>query len=155
MVRLADVPEYEREHLLAKVMGPIGPTPFVPTRIPLDQRRVALVTTAGLHFRDDAAFEFIDASYRLIPGDLSGDELVMSHSSANFDRTGFQEDVNVVLPIDRFRELVEDGTIGSLATQHVSFMGAMLLPHAYESSVRNLATLLKRDQVDTVFLTPV
>lgn len=155
MVRLSDLPEYEREHLLGKAMAPIGPTPFVRDNTPLSQRRVVLVTTAGLHFRDDAAFALTDASYRLIPGDFGGEELVMSHVSANFDRTGFQEDVNVVLPIDRFRELVVDGVIGSLANQHVSFMGAMLLPSAYESSVRNLAGLLKRDAVDTVFLTPV
>jgi D-proline reductase (dithiol) PrdB len=155
MVRLADLPEFERAHLRAKAMEPLGPTPFVRADLPMNRRRVVLITTAGLHVRDDEAFELTDASYRLIPGDLRGDELVMSHASANFDRTGFLEDVNIVLPIDRFRELADEGSLGSLASQHVSFMGAMLLPQAYEASVRHLAGLLKRDHVDTAFLTPV
>jgi D-proline reductase (dithiol) PrdB len=46
-----------------------------------------------------------DASYRLIPGDLDMNQVVMSHISTNFDRSGFQQDANVVLPIERLREL--------------------------------------------------
>lgn len=155
MVRLVDLPEYEREHLLSKNMPPLGPTPWVDLDRPLSERKIALITTAGLHFRDDEGFEFADASYRVIPGDLEGDELVMSHSSVNFDRTGFQDDINVVFPIDRFRELAAEGLVGSLATQHFSFMGAGLQPAMYEASVRKLAGLLIKDAVDTVFLTPV
>ena len=52
----------------------------------------------------------------------------MSHTSVNFDRAGFAEDVNVVFPIDRFRELEASGTIGSMADVHYSFMGAYLEP---------------------------
>lgn len=155
MVRLVDLPEWEREHLLAKNMEPLGPTPWVDREIPLSERRIALITTAGLHYRDDEAFEFADASYRVIPGDLAGDELVMSHSSVNFDRTGFQDDINVVFPIDRFRELEAEGIIGPLSREHFSFMGAGLMPEMYEASVRRLAGLLKRAEVDTIFLTPV
>ncbi len=39
----------------------------------------------------------------------------MSHISVNFDRTGFQQDLNTVFPIDRLRELVADGEVGSMA----------------------------------------
>lgn len=155
MVRLADLPEYEREHLLDKNMAPLGPTPWVADGKRLAERRIALITTAGLHFRDDAAFAFADASYRVISGDLDGSELVMSHSSVNFDRTGFQDDVNLVFPIDRFRELVDERVIASLASVHYSFMGAGLLPEFYRESVSELAAILKKDAVDTVFLTPV
>ncbi|HEX7035042.1 MAG TPA: glycine/sarcosine/betaine reductase selenoprotein B family protein [Pseudomonadales bacterium] len=155
MVRLSDLPEYEREHLLDKNMQPLGPTPWVAPGKPLSSRRVALITTAGLHRRSDTAFSMTDSSYRIIPGDLGGDDLVMSHSSVNFDRSGFQEDVNLVFPIDRFRELTAERVIGSLSSNHFSFMGAGLPPEAYAEPVRNLARLLHRDQVDTVFLTPV
>ena len=48
----------------------------------------------------------------------------MSHISTNFDRTGFQQDINVVFPVDRLRELAARGTIGSVADFHYSFMGA-------------------------------
>jgi D-proline reductase (dithiol) PrdB len=78
----------------------------------------------------------------------------MSHQSVNFDRSGFQEDHNVVFPIDRLNELARDGVIGSVAEYHYAFMGAApireLKPKAAE-----LAGLLKRDEVDAVLLSPV
>ena len=155
MVRLADLPDYEREHLLSKNQEPMGPAAWVVNSKPLSSKRIALITTAGLHFRDDEAFEFADATFRAIPGDEDANNLVMSHSSANFDRSGFQEDVNLVFPIDRFKELVADKVIGSLADIHYSFMGAGLLPEVYEKTVRSLAGMLKKDKIDAVFLTPV
>jgi D-proline reductase (dithiol) PrdB len=117
--------------------------------------RFAIVTTAGLHYRDDPAFDLADATFRPIDGQEDPDNLVMSHSSVNFDRTGFAEDVNIVFPLGRFRELAEQGVIGSLADVHYSFMGAGLPPDAYERSAAQVAGLLKQDRVDAVFLTPV
>ena len=117
--------------------------------------RFALITTAGLHYRGDPAFQFADATFRPIDGRADPDQLVMSHSSVNFDRSGFVEDVNLVFPLGRFRQLVKRGSIGSLADVHFSFMGAGLLPDAYAGSAAQVAGLLKQDRVDAVFLTPV
>ena len=155
MVRLTDLPDYEREHLLAKNLPPLGPPVWTTRHKPVNQMRFALVTTAGLHYRDDPAFEFADATFRPIDGNEDPDNLVMSHSSVNFDKTGFAEDVNIVFPLGRFTELVSRGIIGSLAEVHYSFMGAGLLPSAYENSAAQVAGLLQQDQVDAVFLTPV
>ena len=116
--------------------------------------RIALVTTAGIHLRGDPSFEFADATFRPISVE-DGDDLIMSHSSVNFDKTGFTEDINVVFPIDRFKELVSQDEIGSLANVHYSFMGAGLFPNAYEFHASEVARLLKQDKVDAVFLTPV
>ena len=70
MVRLADLPDYERAHLLSKNSGPIGSgTPYVSASKPLSAMRLALLTTAGLHFRGDPTFEFADATFRPIPGE--------------------------------------------------------------------------------------
>lgn len=155
MVRLTDLPEYERQHLLEKSQPPLGPAVWVENRTRLADKRIALLTTAGLHFEGDDAFGFVDAGYRVIPGDEDPRNLLMSHSSANFDRGGFQQDVNLVFPLERFRELVARGEVGSLASAHYSLMGAGLPPEAYEGSVRGLAGMLKKDRVDAVFLTPV
>ena len=78
----------------------------------------------------------------------------MSHISVNYDRTGFQEDINVVFPLDRLRELQTDGTIRSISDFHYSFMGASQ-GHTLEVKARELAQLLKRDGVDAVILSPV
>lgn len=155
MVRLADLPDYERDHLLAKNMPPLGPPAWTAPLRPLSQMRFALITTAGLHFRDDPAFELADATFRPIDGRDDPNNLVMSHSSVNFDKSGFTEDVNIVFPLGRFFELAELGIIGSLAEVHYSFMGAGLEPRAYEGSAAQVAGLLQQDKVDAVFLTPV
>ena len=79
----------------------------------------------------------------------------MSHISVNFDRSGFQQDVNVAFPIERLRELARDGVIGSIADFHYSFMGAAWPPTRFEPKARELAVLLKKDRVDAVLLCPV
>ena len=105
MVRKADLPDYEREHLLAKNLPPLGPPAWARPAKPVSQMRFALVTTAGLHYRDDSAFGLTDATFRPIDGREDPDRLVMSHSSVNFDKSGFAEDVNLVFPLARFQEL--------------------------------------------------
>ena len=121
----------------------------------LAERRVALLSTAGLHRRSERAFHLVDTDYRVLPGDIGGDELVMSHSSVNFDRSGFQQDVNVVFPIDRLRELAAAGEIGSLARFHYALMGATWEPHEIAPTAREIAGLLKEDGCNAALLVPV
>jgi len=154
MARIEDMPDVERAHLLAKPCKPLGPTPW--TRPPpLPECRVAIVTTAGLHRRSDDPFRVVDLSYRVIPGEIRAGDLTMTHSSVHFDRSGFEEDVNVVFPIDRLGELQAIGAIGSVADRHYSLMGAGWAPEQVEATVNELATLLGEDRVDAVCLAPV
>ncbi|MBV9828973.1 MAG: selenoprotein B glycine/betaine/sarcosine/D-proline reductase [Alphaproteobacteria bacterium] len=127
--------------------------PWVKGR-PLAQRRVAIVSSAGLVVRGEEPFRGRDPDYRAIPATTRAEDLLCSHISINFDRTGFQEDWNVVFPIDRLRELAEDGTIGSIADWHYSFMGATD-PIQMEPHARELAGRLKQDKVNAVILAPV
>jgi D-proline reductase (dithiol) PrdB len=157
-MRLADMSESERAHMLAKIpaLPDLGLDPWVDGPV-LARRRVAIVTTAGLHVRGDRPFGADDErnGYRVIPSDVTPEQLVMSQLSVNFDRTGFQQDVNVVFPLDRLRELAADGTIGSVADFHYSFMGAGSPVTRMEAKAREVAGLLRREGVDAVLLTPV
>jgi D-proline reductase (dithiol) PrdB len=92
--------------------------------------------------------------YRIIPGNIAAGDLVMSHLSTNFDRTGFQQDWNLVFPIDRLKELAAEGIIGSVADFHYSFMGATD-PGEMAPAARNLAGLLHGDLVTAALLVPV
>jgi D-proline reductase (dithiol) PrdB len=155
VARLSDMPEWEREHHLEKIrdLPDFGPTPWVDGPA-LSKRRVAVITTAGLQLRSDIPFKAGSADYRVIPAEAPAADIVMSHVSVNYDRTGFQEDVNVVLPLDRLRELKSAGLIGSVADFHYSFMGAAPI-RALEPKAAELAGLLKKDRVDAVLLSPV
>ena len=157
MVRLADLPDFERAHMLDKLKGleDFNARPWVKPP-PLKHCRIAIVSTAGLQVRGDRPFgpSATATDYRVIPGDTLAADLVMSHQSVNFDRTGFQEDHNVALPLDRLNELARDGVIGAVADFHYSFMGAAPI-RKIEPKARELAGLLKKDRVDAVLLSPV
>ena len=90
----------------------------------------------------------------MIPGDAGAGDLVMSHISASFDRTGFQQDVNVVLPVERLREMAAEGAIGSVASFHVSFMGATD-PRAMAPAARELARVMRAESTNVALLIPV
>jgi len=158
MVKLADLPEWEREHMLEKIpaMPKFGLHPWVEGPA-LSRRRVALITSAGIHKRGDRPFGHGQArnDYRILPADMNTADIVMSQMSVNYDRTGFQQDINVVFPIERLKELAAEGYIGSVADFHYSFMGAGSSVTRMETKAREVAQLLKRDNVDAVVLTPV
>jgi D-proline reductase (dithiol) PrdB len=154
MVRMSDLSVSEAKHLQSKVCLPFKTSPWV-AGPPLKERRVAMITTAGIHLAGEKNFEFKDTAYRVIPGDVVAGDMVMTHSSANFDRTGFQQDLNVAFPIDRLHELAEAGEIGSVADFHYGFMGAGTTPDEYEASAREVAGLLIKDRVDAVMLVPI
>jgi len=153
MVRLSDVSEWERDMLLGLDCQTYDEMAWVEPK-PLSERRIALVSTAGLHRRDDRPFVGVTGEYRVIPGDTEAGDLVMSHVSTSYDRIGFQQDLNVVLPVDRMRELAEEGVIGSVGDYHYAFVGAAS-PDELEPAARQIAGLLKKDNVDTVLLIPV
>lgn len=153
MVKVSEFPDDERQAYLDRDMPSFDETPFVKGK-PLSERRVALISTAGLHRRGDRLFTEESGDYRIIPGEIDEADLVMSHVSTNFDRIGFMQDVNVAMPFDRLRELVAEGFVGSMADYHFSFMGATP-PEKMAPSVRDLVDILQKDEVDTVMLCPV
>ena len=153
MTRLTDLPPAQAKRLAELECPDFATRPFV-AGPPLAQRRVAIVSSAGLVVRGEMPFRGRDADYRVIPGDTAAADLLVSHISINFDRTGFQEDRNVVFPVERLNELAADGAIGSVAPTHYSFMGATD-PVEMEPHAREVAARLKADRVDAVILSPV
>ena len=153
MVRLETYSEEERNHLLSLPCPTFESTAFI-TGPPLSKRKVAIISTAGLHLRQDRPFGLGASDYRLIPRETASNDLVMSHISTNFDRTGFQMDVNLVFPLDRLNELAETGFIESVANYNYSFMGATD-PGPMKETAQNLARIMKNDGVNAVLLVPV
>ena len=153
MARLEDIDALMREELLALECPKFDSDPWVEAP-KLADSRVAVISTAGLQRRGDRPFDLGDADYRVILGETVAEDLVMSHVSTNFDRAGYQQDMNVCFPIDRLNELAAEGVIGSVAKYHYSFMGATE-PEEMEAPTRQLAGLLKADDVNAVLLVPI
>lgn len=153
MVRLTDLAEEEQQHLLHLPCPTFDTAPWVDGP-PLAERRVAVISTAGLQRREDRPFARGDADYRVFHRTTPPDEIVMSHISVNFDRTGYQQDLNTVFPVERLNALAAGGAIGSVADFHYSFMGATD-PAEMAPLVRQIAGALREDRVNAVLLVPV
>jgi len=79
-----------------------------------------------------------------------------THRSGSFDHSGVQADPNLAFPLDRLRELVAEGTIGSVNQRHFSMMGSITLPQRLcEESAPAVASMLEADGVDAVLLIPI
>ena len=122
MVRWADIPE-SLQNNFKKRTSPFDSTPWVEAPR-LADARIAIITTAAIHRIDDRPFTGHEGDYRVIPGDIDNSELAMTHSSVNFDRSAYQQDVNVCFPLKHLRALMDSGEIGSVANWHYSFMGS-------------------------------
>jgi len=154
MARMEDLPEAEQKIMENMVCPIFDDKPWVEGP-PLHQRRVAIISTAGLHKKEDRPFTYDPGDvYRVIPGNVQASDLVMSHVSSEFDRTGYQQDWNISFPVDRLKEMQEKGIIGSVADYHYSFMGAHD-PLKIEEKAREVARLLLKDKVDAALLVPV
>ena len=155
MPRLDRLPEASRKGLLALPVQAHDTAPFVRPSKPLAASRLALVTTAGLHRRDDRLFNPGEQAFRVLPIDTPAADIVQSHTSIGFDRTALLRDLNVTFPIDRVRELVARGTVGALVGHAYSFMGALREVAKLESeSGPEVARRLRDDGADAVLLTP-
>ncbi len=153
MARPEDIPQPTRDVVLNLPCPSFDTTPFV-AGPPVAQRRVAILTSAALIRRGEKPFPFGSGEARFISADTPTGDLLISHVSINFDRNGWQRDVNVVYPIDRLRELVADGTIAGIAPTHYTVMGSTD-PAAMEDAVDQIAGQLKQERIDSVLLTPV
>ena len=159
MPRLEILSEVQRRTLEFFPCMESDDVPWTPLARDLSESTVAIVTTAGLHLRDDKPFDRDhpggESTYRVIPSDSDPVNIVQSHFSIGFDRTAIYRDINITFPIDRMRELVEQGTIGSLAPNHYSFMGALRdCTIVAEQTGPEVARRLKDEGVNLVFLTP-
>ena len=131
-------------------------SPNTPLSLPLNECKVALITTAGFYLPEQNSFDSNDCSYREIPNSIQTQVLSVGHKSEAYDKRGIEIDVNLAFPLDRFRELEAEGKIGSFNHRHFSFMGSITKPKPLiTQTAPEVAQMLKTDEVDVAFLTPV
>ena len=153
MTRTIDIPEPTRTAILALDIVPATSGAFV-AGPPLAQRRVAVVTSAALHPRSAPPFLPGSAEYRALSADLPAGDLVMSHVSINYDRTGWQRDVNTIYPLDRLREMAADGVIAGITETHFSVMGSTD-PATMRATAAAMAAHMHAERCSAVLFCPV
>lgn len=153
MARLEDLTPAMAQRLRELECPAYPSAPFV-SGGKLSGRRVAIISSAAIHRRGEPAMMLGANEFRELPASLPASDIVMTHVSVNYDRTGFQRDINTVYPIDRLRELAEQRVIGSLADTHYAVTGAND-PRQWDALADQLVDRLRQDRVDAVLLSPV
>ena len=131
------------------------PAAFTSPAKPLSESKVALIASGGIYRVGQVAFHHKDdTSYRQIPFDAPTTDLRTSHFA--YDMTAARTDPNVVFPIDALRTLANDGTIGSLTTHALTFMGGIYSQRRLnEDLVPALTDEITAMAPDVVLLVPV
>lgn len=159
-----DFTEIEKAFVRKKVLPDFDwtrfdqPTEPTPLKKPIEQCRVALVTTSGAYLRE-AQLPFAtrspsgDDSFRIIPNETPIAEIALSHPG--YDTRRALQDLDCVFPLALLNRFQKLGEIGSAAPRHFSFMG--FIP----GTERLLAEIapqvgfeLRQDQVDLALLVP-
>jgi len=157
---LSELPLSARLFLKTYPWRRIDPVPWSPLAKPLHEARVAVVSTAGLVLPSQEPFDNEvrggDWSYREIPSDADATTFIDAHRSQSYDHSGVHADANLAFPIDRIRELAEDGAIGEVNHRHFSLMGSITAPgRLVAHSAPAVADALAADGVDAVLLVPI
>jgi hypothetical protein len=89
-------------------------------------RNLGLISSAGAYLRThqapfDAANPLGDYSIRTFPSDTRFTELAYAHD--HYDHAAVSLDPQVLLPLEHLRDFEEEGGIGAVASDVVSFMG--------------------------------
>ena len=98
MARIEDIPQPTRDVVLVLPCPGLPGTPWVVPK-PLSECRIAILTSAALVERGAMPFPAGTAEFRKLPSSLAPADMLMSHISINFDRFGFQRDINIAKPI--------------------------------------------------------
>ncbi len=152
MVRMRDLSEASRASSTSYDYVAFDDEPWV-TPPPPGERRVAVVSSAGIHAAGDKPFAWNGHDWRAFPREQR--DFYLSHISVNFDRSGFMQDRNLYVPFDRLGELVAEGTLGSIAATHYSFMGGSMTPDRFIPHAQTAVDAMKAEGVNTVVLAPV
>ena len=131
------------------------PPAWVPLSKPVSECRVGLIASGGIYVEGQVAFHYKDdTSYREIDTATPTGRLRATHFA--YDLTDARSDPNVVFPLDRLRELVHDGTIGSLAPRAYTFMGGIYSSRRVRDLLAPaLCRRMQEDEVDLALLVPV
>lgn len=131
--------------------------PLTPLRKPLAECTVSLLTSGGISHRSREPFNPIAKNdFRLdeIDPSAAGDEFALN--DAYYDTRDGEKDLNVIFPLERLRELAEEGAIGRVADRLWSgFMGRIYRRgHLLGEAAPRFADELRKDGVDILVLVP-
>ncbi len=134
--------------------------PWTPFKKPLAESTVAIVSTGGFYLEGEEPFDvdsaFGEAGFRTIPSDFDKGKLKIAHT--HYPHARVNNDINVLFPIDRLKELAQAKVIGKLSPNFYSFgFGGNLIKEFIgqpDGSAHQVSQKLLDDEVDYVLMVP-
>ena len=140
----------------------IGDIPWTPLQRPLNETTFSLMTSAGISMKGDLPFDverekreptWGDPTSREIPKTAREADISVNHLHINTEY--IEHDINVMLPLTRFREFEAEGIIRRLAPTCYSFYGFQQDPKKLlEQTMPKVAYRMQEEGVEAVLLTP-
>ncbi len=151
VIREKWVPDFEY------AVNDVANIPWAKLNKDLSQCKVAVISTGGFHLKDDLPFAAEnpagDPSYRAIPKTATRAGMSISHT--HYDHKYVNEDLNVALPLEIFRQFERESIIRELAETNYSFMGYIpVTGELINTTAPEVAERLAAARVEAVFLAP-
>lgn len=127
-------------------------------RIELAKSRLVLISSAGAFLKDsqalyDAADDLGDYTTRIFATDTAFETLDYAHD--HYDQTAVREDAQVLLPLRHLEAMVDEGKIGGLAENVISFMGYQPdVTRVLDETIPSIVRAVQQEEVDAAFLVP-
>ena len=124
---------------------------------PLSESRLTFVSTAGVQPKNTMPFDTVhpvgDYSFRRVPSNSKTSDLEIHQ--LKYPTFGASRDLNVIFPIERLRELVDEKFIGGLTENFFSFIGYNMDAERLEQTLaENIAEAVKAEGTDVALLAP-
>ena len=137
----------------------IDPVPWAVLAKPLAESRIGLVVNACMTMPDQPPFNAElpdnDPSIRTVPSDTDPLALENTYPGQGFDHAGLEADPNLLVPLDRLREMVTSGELGELGPRVVSLCGHLTKPKVLiEETAPEIARMFVEDGIGVAVLVP-
>jgi D-proline reductase (dithiol) PrdB len=125
---------------------------------PLCASRLTLVSSCGVHVKTDQPLDvchpFGDFRFVRVPSRAKHDDLIIHQLKYPHDDADL--DINVIFPIERLQELVEEGPLGGLTPNFFSFIGYNMDPEKFERTVAEgiAEAVVEEERADCALLAP-
>ena len=124
---------------------------------PLSECRVCFVSTSGVQPKTSLPFDTVhpigDYTFRPVPSNSRVEDLEIHQ--LKYPTFGAAEDLNVIFPIERLRDLVQEGQIGGLSENFFTFIGYNMDPVQLEKKLaEDIANAVVQEAPDIVIAAP-
>ncbi len=124
---------------------------------PLSESRLTFVSTSGVQPRGSVPFDTVhpvgDYTFRRVPSGSKPADLEIHQ--LKYPTVGAKRDLNVIFPIERLQELVEENFIGSLTENFYAFIGYNMDAERLERTLaEEIAAAVEAEKPDVVLLAP-